>query len=237
MPSLRIPIFNVAYPYDFYQPTDYRWIQTYPPSIGDIQFRDPDRTIFFQVQIHADSQIREHTPITLGAEASVGVYYKNAGVIGVYLGFFGANWAGPVLVINNYVIWTDFAGTHLQPSNDTSGTTIIYSMGKNGTNFRGPNGTVSFNTDGDKPLSLVLIYRDYHTFNYTYQFATLHVYSSETIRTSQVVLAESVGVFGGVLYGVLEVFPKIGGDSQQEATKPPDEPRTSKNSASSHNQH
>lgn len=197
---------NVTYS-TVHTPTNYKWMQTYPLSLSGLDFGNVNETIYFQVQIHADTIIMENTPVTIGAEASEGTSYAQ-NVTNIYIGFYGADYiANESTYLNGYKLWTGFAGVTLEP-NATNGELVIF-LPENGTLLAGGNRTIFWSTAGDKPLSLALRYTNFDTYSQTYDYNVVHVYSSDDLRTSQLAYVGEVTGFVLLLFGIVEVAPKI----------------------------
>ncbi len=70
----QIPYLNVEY-FVVNTPTDYTFIQSYPPSIDGIETTLASETINFQVHMHADTIITQNTEVNIEAEAGVGASF------------------------------------------------------------------------------------------------------------------------------------------------------------------
>lgn len=194
-------------------PTDYFFLQTYPPSIDGIEFGDANQTIYFQVHIHCDKMITENSLVTIKAGASAGaIYMQNISTISV--GFFGADYSPEERTVfkipsgEEFELWTGFAGVRL--SRGVEPEFLVLFQPEGGVSYGGETRTVFWSTAGDKPITLVLSWNNYEqTFSYTYEFSTVHVYAYADVRATQIHSAEVIGFFGALLFGVFEVYPSL----------------------------
>lgn len=231
-----VNLFNIQYPIlnevnltysTIHTPTNYAFIQTYPASMNELlDINNPNQMMFFQVRLHSDTKITENTPVTIESIAALGANYaKN--VSAMYVGFFGADYTSKYATYftNNqnksdrYEQWTGFAGVTLKSVNSTvkSSELILWPVG--GTEFNGSSVEVYWSEAGDKPVTIGLNWINKTAsqtyFVYTYAYSTVHVYAMSEIRTNQITDSEVIGVFGGLLFGALEVYPNIKGQKRE----------------------
>jgi hypothetical protein len=192
-------------------PTDYNFVQTYPPSVGN-EIRLWNLT-YFQVTIHSDKMITENTPITIEAEGSESLSFAE-NVSSIYVGFFGANYTpdqqttfqnnnGPI-----FNMWFGFAGVQL-PTNGTVDDYLPFNCG----NYLGfSNTTIYFSSAGDKPLSIAIDWTNNNipAYTYTYDFSTIHVYSANDIANERYTYAGAVGGVAFLIFAIVEFAPKVG---------------------------
>jgi hypothetical protein len=221
--NVQLPILsylNLTYA-EIHTQTDYFFAQFYPPSINAWYIGNHNQTIYLQVHLHADTKITENTPVTIEAQASEGSQYAD-NVSEMYVGFFGADYTPDNAVVfqignttSKYELWTGFAGATLVPNAPQQ----VFAMLDLGTDLGGNSRRIYWSTSGEKPLSLVLVWSnvlDDIYYTYTYNYSIVRVYSMGEIRANQIVDAEVIGVFGGLLFGALEVYPNIRGKEKQE---------------------
>lgn len=199
-------------------PTDYFFLQTYPPSMDGIEFGIANQTIHFQVHIHCDKMITENSLATIKAGASAGAtYMQNISIISV--GFFGADYSPEERVVlkipsgEEFELWTGFAGVRLYQGVEPEFLVIFQPEG--GAVYGGQKRTVFWSTAGDKPITLVLSWNNYEpTFSYIYEFSTVHVYAYADVRATQIHSAEVIEFFRALLFGVFEFYPSIAGNKK-----------------------
>jgi hypothetical protein len=217
----QIPILNVNYA-NIHNPTDYYFLQTYPPSVDGIEVGNADETIIFQVHIHADTMVMENTQVNIEAEAGVGrTYLANTSSIGI--GFFGADYIpseqtnfNPAGSPNWYELWTGWAGERLHQNVKPETMQLMIPQG--GAELGGSNTTVFWREAGNKPITIVLSWANSidFPFTYTYQFSTITVHAYADLRTSQIADTGLIGTVGLALFGVFEVYPAIKGRREEQ---------------------
>lgn len=201
--NVPVPLANVstsaAHP-------SFTWTEKYPSANGSASAAIPgssNGTIIFQVKVSANQSITEGTPVVITVGGSEDTYYF-ANASSIYVGFFGAD------DVNSFVkgaAGTGFAGVSLFPSSQpTKGINFTVDAGYW---LEGFAATIDWPSQGDKPLSIVIVLNDGSTASYTYQADVVHVASANSPRDSQVIIGAAATIAGISLFTLFRVVPRV----------------------------
>ncbi len=193
--NIQIPLVNMS-PQTTVQALT--WTETYPALNGSTS--PLTNTILFEVHVSANHTVNPGTlvVVTVGGSEDANFFTNTSSI---FVGFFGADDLGSFVKGPS---GTGFAGVSLYPSSKP--TEGMNNLTNNGFWLTGSKATIDWTSQGDMPLSIVIVFANTTTASHTYQNDVVHVVAPGALGPNQFLFGTAALALGVCLFAVFELL-------------------------------